>query len=415
MQGEFKYRDSSGNIKTGYMALDDYRIAADSQMRAAAVVNARHADADPQFGSAFEQGCKYLGIYPKGDTRYGIKPTTIRAMMDGSCTTQLSGYQMAGGGSVVSPKAPIGGGTPASRLFFPEVILGFIQDELQADYGMEDSAWNSMFAMNTTINSEVWTQPRINTTAPQAQDMKPIAQNSMPANMISITASQTSQALGAISIGLQMSDQAMRDATIDLVSIIVKEQTMGQRMRMLWRDLNRVITGNPENGETALTPEGFKATYDSAAAATTITHKGYLGMLWDPTRIYSWSHMFGPLASYMAIEQRTGRPLMYDPATATTNMGNDGSYGLNPGNPRLINFTTANPSYLIVPDGVVPANQLVMLDSRYALARVTNTSANYAATEQQIMQRSTFWRFDLSEFCWRFREDAIKVIDFTNP
>lgn len=415
MQGEFKYRDSSGNIKTGYMALDDYRIAADSQMRAAAVVNARHADADPQFGSAFEQGCKYLGIYPKGDTRYGIKPTTIRAMMDGSCTTQLSGYQMAGGGSVVSPKAPIGGSTPASRLFFPEVILGFIQDELQADYGAEEAAWNTMFAMNTTINSEVWTQPRINTTAPQAQDMKPIAQNSMPANMISITASQTSQALGAISIGLQMSDQAMRDATIDLVSIIVKEQTMGQRMRMLWRDINRVVTGNPDNGEAALTPEGFKATYDSAAAANTITHKGYLAMLWDPSRIYSWNMLLGPLSSYMAIEQRTGRPLMYDPATATTNMGNEGSYGLNPGNPRLINFTTANPQYLITPAGVISETSVVAIDTRFALAKVSNVSANFSAVEQQVMQRSTFWRFDLSEFVYRFREEAIKVIDFTNP
>lgn len=212
-----------------------------------------------------------------------------------------------------------------------------------------------------------------------------------------------------------MSEAAMRDATIDLVSIIVKEQTLGQRMRMLWRDLNRVITGNPDHGEAALTPEGFKATYDSTAAANTVTHKGYLGLLWDPTRVYSWNMLFGPLASYMAIEQRTGRPLMYDPATATTNMGNEGSYGLNPGNPRLINFTTANPSYLIVPDGVVPNNQIVCLDTRYAIARVTNVSANYSALENNLLSRSTSWRWDMSEFVYRFREDAIKVVDFTNP
>lgn len=415
MQGEFKYRDSSGNIKTGYMALDDYRLAANSNMRASAIVNARHSDADPQFGTAFEQGMKYLGIFPKDDTKYGVMATRIKDILDGSCTSKMSGYQMAGGGSIVSPKAPIGGGTPASRLFFPEVILGFIAEELQADYGMEEMAWNSMFAMNTSISSEVWTAPMINTTAPQAQDSRPIAQGAMPSNMVSITASQTSHALGAISIGLSMTQQAQRDATIDLVSIIVKEQTLGQRMRILWRDLNRVITGNPDHGESALTPEGFKATYDSTAAANTISHKGYLQMLWDPSRIYSWSHMFGPLASYMAIEQRSGRPLMYDPATATTNMGNEGSYGLNPGNPRLINFTTANPSYLIVPDGVVPSNQVVLLDSRYALARVTNVAANYAATEEQIMQRSTFWRWDMSEFVYRFRSEAIKVVDFTNP
>lgn len=415
MQGEFKYRDSSGNIKTGYMALDDYRLAADHNMRAAGVVNARHSDADPAYGSAFEQGMRYLGIFPKDDVKHGVLATRIKDIMDGTCTTKMSGYQLAGGGSIVSPKAPIGGATPASRLFFPEVILGTIQDELQADYGQEDSAWNSMFAMNTSIASEVWTAPRINTTAPQAQDMRPIGQNQMPATMISVTASQTSHALGAISIGLQMSEQAMRDATIDLVSIIVKEQTLGQRMRLLWAGLNKVITGNLDHGESALTPESFKTVYDSTAAANTITHRGYLGMLWDPSRIYSWNMLYGTLASYMAIEQRSGRPLMYDPATATTNLGNEGSYGLNPGNPRLVNFTTANPQYLIVPDGVVPANQIVMLDTRYALARVTNVAANYAATEQQVMQRSSFWRWDWSDFVHRFRDEAIKVVDFTNP
>ena len=413
MRAEFKYRDSSGHIQTGYMAMEDYRLASDHNMRAAAVVNARHADADPNFGSAFEQGCKYLGIFPKGDRKYGIMPTTIKHILDGTCTQQLSGFQLAGGATIVSPKGPIGGSTPASRLFFPELVLGFIEEELQADYGAEEAAFNQMFAMNNSITSEVWTQPVINTTAPQSQDMRPIGQSQLPTNMISITASQSSKALGAISIGLQMSEQAMRDASLNLVAIIVREQAMGQRMRNLWRDLNSVITGNVDAGESAITPDPF-TDYDSTAGANEITHAGYLKMLWDPTRIYSWNMMFGPLESYLAIENRTGRPLAYDPNTGTVNLGNEGSYGLNPGNPTLINFATSTPRYLIVPDGVVPAGQLVMLDTRYALARVTNVAANYAATEQQIMSRSSFWRWDLSEFVYRFRSEAIKVIDFSN-
>jgi hypothetical protein len=105
---------------------------------------------------------------------------------------------------------------------------------------------------------------------------------------------------------------------------------------------------------------------------------------------------------------------MYDPATSV-NVGNEGSYGLNPGNPRLINFTTANPNYLVVPEGVVPAKQILMFDSRYALGRVTNVAANYSATESMVMQRSSFWRWDMAEFVYRFRDEAIKVVDFTNP
>ena len=413
MQAEFKYRDSSGNIKTGYIGLDDYRHAADHNMRVAGLINRRYSDADPAYGSAFEQGAKYLGIFARADRKYGVLPTTIRAIMDGSCTQQMAGFQLSGG-TIVSPKGPVGGSTPASRLFFPELVLGFIEEELKADYGVEEAAFNRMFAMDTSITNEVWTQPVINTSAPGAQDMRPQAQNAMPANMVSITASQTSKALGAISIGLQMSDQAMRDSTLDLVAIIVKEQTMEQRMRHLWRDLNRILTGNPDAGETALTPEGFKAVYDGTAAANTITHSGYLDMLWDPSRVYSWDYMIGTLASYKAIESRSGRPLMYDPATSG-NVGNEGSYGLNPGNPRLINFTTANPNYLAVPEGVVPAKQILMFDSRYALGRVTNVAANYSSTESMVMQRSQVWRWDMAEFVYRFRDEAIKVVDFTNP
>lgn len=415
MIANFRYRDSSGNFKDGTMTLDDYRLASEHNMRAASVVNARHSDADPQYGSAFEQGMKYLGIYPTGDRKYGIMPTTIKSMMDGTCTQQMSGFQLASGGSIVSPKGPIGGSTPASRLFFPEVILGFIEETLTGSYGPEEAGWADMIGITTSIQGDVFTQPTINVTAPRDQDAMPIGQNQMPANMISITASQTSQALGAISIGLQMSEQAMRDQTINQVAILVQEQAYGQRMRMLWRDLNRVITGNKDAGESALTPVSFKTAYDSTAAANTITHDGYLAMLYDPDRIFSWSHMYGPLSSYRAIEKRTGRPLMYDPATATYNTGNEGSYGLNPGNPRLINYTNANPNYLVVPAGVVPENQVVLLDKRYALSRVIAVGANYAATEQQVMQRSSFWRWDMSEFVYRFRSDAIQVVDFSNP
>jgi hypothetical protein len=118
--------------------------------------------------------------------------------------------------------------------------------------------------------------------------------------------------------------------------------------------------------------------------------------------------------SYLAIERRSGRPVVCDPTTSGVNVGNAGTYGLNPGNPTLINFATSQPRYLVVPDGVVPANQFVMLDTRYALARVTNVAANYAATEQQVLSRSSFWRWDLSEFVYRFRADALKVIDFSN-
>jgi hypothetical protein len=124
--------------------------------------------------------------------------------------------------------------------------------------------------------------------------------------------------------------------------------------------------------------------------------------------------MFGPLESYLAIERRTGRPLAYDPTTGTVNVGNEGSYGLNPGNPVLINFATSSPRYLIVPDGVVPASQVVLLDTRYALGRVTNVAAAFSQIEQLVLQRSLAMRIDLSEMVYRLNSSAIQLIDFSN-
>jgi hypothetical protein len=419
MKVEFKYRDSAGNIKPGYMQLEDYQLGTRTRMGASAVVNARHSDADPAFGTAFEQGMKYLGIYPKGDPKFGILPTTIGEVLSGECVSKLSGIQAASmqmaGGTVVSPMNPTGSSTPATRIFFPEVVMNIMEASLRADYGMEESAWNQMFAMEQSIAGPVFTQPVITTSAPAMQDMRPMSQNALPTNMVSITSSQTSYSVGTISIGLQISDEALQNATVDLVGIIVREQAMGARLRMLFRDLGRVVSGNPDSGQGALSATGFKATYDSAAASNTITHKGWLKVLFDPDRVYGYNFILGDMDAYLSIQNRTGRPVASDPTTSGINTGNAGTYGLDTGTPMPINFATDAPRYLICPTGVVAANTVVLFDSRYALARVTNVNAAYSAVEQMVLQRTTNMRFDMSEFVYRLRPEAFLNLNFTNP
>lgn len=418
MKVEFKYRDSAGNVKPGYMQLEDYQLGTRTRMGASAVVNARHRDADPAFGTAFEQGMKYLGIYPKGDPKFGILPTTIGEILSGECMSKLSGIQAATmqmGGTVVSPMNPTGGSTPATRIFFPEVVMNIMETSLRADYGMEESAWNRMFAVDQSIAGPVFVQPTIDTSAPAMQDSRPISQNALPTNMVSISASQTAHAMSTVSIGLQISDEAMQHTTIDLVGTIVREQAMGARLRRLFRDLGRVVTGNPDAGESALTDVGFKATYDSAAAATTITHKGWLKVLFDPDRVYGFDFILGDMDAYLAIQNRTGRPIAFDPTTSGINTGNAGTYGLDTGTPVPLNFATSSPSFLICPSGVIPANTVVLFDSRYALSRVTNVNAAYSAVEQLVLQRASAMRFDMAEFVYRLRTAAFLRVNYTNP
>jgi hypothetical protein len=415
MKATFKYKNNAGAICDGEVRLEDYQLAMSRGMRTSAFVNAKYPDADPRFGSAWDQALKYNGIYPKGEPKFGILPSTVHEILSGQCATKMAGVQIAGG-SIVSPNSPIGQSTPSTRLFFPETVLQIMDEYLRGEYMEEASAYNALFAVTESIAGDVFTAPLINTTAPAAQDSRPISENSLPTNMVSITASQNSYAINQVSIGLQLSDKAAKDASLDLVSIILREQAAGEQRRMLWRDLNRVVTGNPDSGESPLTPVDFKCTYDSTAAANTITQKGWLAVMSDPDRIYEYDMILGDLQAYQDIQNRAGRPLATDPTLPASgiNTGNAGNYGLDVANPQLINFRTMSPRFLRVPDGLITTRTMCLLDTRYALRRVISSSVAYSAIEAMVLQRSTMMRFDSGSFVHRLRESALLWLDYTN-
>ena len=410
----FLYRNVAGNFVEGEVSLYDYELAAKKNLKVSQVVNAKYPDADRRLGTAWSQGVESSGIYPKGVPELGIPATTIQDALNGDCMAQGGILQLAGN-SISAPSVPVGGSTPASRLFLPEVILQTVESALTEDYDPEVAMFNSMLAMSETITGPIYTQPVIDASAPREHDPRPIAQNALPRNMVSISASQTSKAITPIAIGLQISDQATQLASIDLVSIVLRQQAEGARYRQLWSDIAAILTGNIDAGESALTPIGFKATYDTAAGAGEITHKGWIKALYDPSRKIRIDSIICTLDDYLAIQGRTGRPLMFDPKTTGINTGNAGSYGLDvtlsmPANMQAIQV----PKVMLIPDGIFPAKQVLMFDSRYALRRVTSTSGAYSAAQNMVLQRTTHLRFDVSEMTHRFLGEAFKLIDYTN-
>ena len=413
---EFLYRDSSGNNKTGELSLYDYELANRHNMRTSTLLNKKYHDADPKFGTVLEQGARSLGIFPKGEPSLGIPATTVRDCMTGECMERLGAVELSNGNTIVTPAGPKGNSTPASRVFMPEIILSIMSEKLIEDYSPEAAAFNAMFAVDEVVNSEIYTQPLIDVTAPREQDSRPIAQNALPRNLVSIPTSQTSKALSTNSVGLQISDQAQGHATIDLVGIILAQQAEGERLRNMWRDMGMVVSGNPDVGESALTPIDFKATYDSSAAANTITQTGWLASLYDPSRRTSMNAIMCTLPVYQDIIARVGRPLLFDPTTGGGNVGDAGSYGIDAA-PTVLNFNVMAPQILLVPEGLWAAKSYVLLDTRYALKRVRNASAQYSAIEQMVLQRSSVLRFDYSEHIHRLMnetQDTIRIVDYTN-
>jgi len=411
--GKFTYRNTAGNFVEGEISLHDYEMAAQLGVRTSQVINAKYPDCDATLGTAWEQGRKSVGIFRKDQPELGIRSTTVREILNGDCMRN-AGLMQLSGGSIVAPSVPVGGSTPTSLYFLPETILETVEENLQADYGPEMAMFERLIADSLSIAGPVYTQPVINTEAPEEHDARPIAQNSLPRNLVSISASQTSRTVPTEAMGLQISDQAVQLSTLNLVSIILQKQMLGAKKRMLWRDISALVSGNKDAGEIALTAKPI-TDYDSSAGAGVITQKSMLNILYRPDRIHQYDAVLCTLDDYMAIQNRSGRPLMFDPKTTGTNTGDAGSYGLDVTIASPANFAQLGvPMVFIVPDGLWAAQQMLFLDTRYALRRVTNTLASYSAIQAQILQRSNFMRFDVGLIIHRLFEDAFLLVDY-NP
>jgi len=409
----FNYMSAAtGKVEQGELNLEDYRKAQQMGMTVSGFINARYSDADPKYGTAFKQGQESLGIHVSSDPKRGIVASTIGEILDGTVTRKLAGDQLAAGGLVVAPSAQ--GTTPSSRVFFPETVLATMNEALLEDYNPELQIWSRMISNREIIATEQFTQPQIDVTAPRAEDSAPISQNSLPKQLISITTSQYSKSITTNSVGLQISEQAQARSTIDLVVTILTQQAEGERFRQLWADISNVVSGNVDAGQSAMSVTGFKATYDSTAGAGEVTQDGWLDMLYDPTRKVSYDSIITTPPTYRAIEKRTGRPVVYDPTTSGPNMGSMGTYGRDI-NPTLLNWTVGVPNVMLVPNGTIPANQMLVFDSRFFLREVINSSAAYSASERMILQRSDFFRFDVGRMMYRLLDEAGKVVDITNP
>lgn len=411
MRAEFKYVSDSGTVKTGEIQLADYALAQRFGMSLAGMVNKKYPDADPRYGSAFQQGQKSVGIYVKPDTGRGIMASTVQDIMDGNVAdiqSQMVGEGLRGTGIVSGSRQ---GDTPASRIFFPETVMQLMNEKLTEDYTEELRIWSNMVSATEVIASEQFTQPQIDVTAPRSERSTPIAQNTLPRNLISITSSQYTKSIITNSIGLQISEQAQARASVDLVTTILTQQSQGERFARLWEDIGYIFNGNVDAAQAALSTKAA-TDYDAAATGGVMTQKAWLLALYDPTRKVSYDSIICGINEFLAIQNRTGRPLVYDPSTTGPNVGALGSYGLNV-EPNLLNWSVGVPNVMIIPDGIIAANTLGMFDSRYAMRRVINSSANFSATEKMVLQRSDMFRFDTGELTYRLMDEAFQWLDFS--
>lgn len=380
--------DSTGAQNQVSLDVSLYRASAENGQSLRQHLNTLYPTNAERDGTAFEQICASEGIIMRNDVKSGMRASSVRQMMDGS------GPGMS---AAVTKEA-----VPASRLLFPAAVMSLIEDRLAVDLTATDTVFNSLVAYEESINGDRAEQPVINYSNAAENAPQTIAQLSMPASMITITASDRSYKLPVYSQGIEVSDQAAQNTTIDLVALTLARTFALQANKRAQGYMLALMDGDVDNGETSLTALGYATTQtlmDAAPVGGAITQRAWIKWLTQQSDKRAIDTIVTDLDTAIKIEARTGKPVVT---------------GDNPTSPRIDTLMTVlNPVwapsvrvFLVTPGSGWPANTIMGMDSRYAIRRIRSLTASFQSTEAFVTKRSTISRFDYGEIVNRMFPEA---------
>jgi len=375
------------------LSLEDYAQAYADGKSFAQHINTKFSTDESKYGKAFDQVLASSDIFVREDRTTGLKPPTMAELFaTGGTQINLSTMTRNEGNAR---------DTVLGRLLFPSIVLEMMNAYLVEDNTSYEGMFQRLVAKTTSVDSQRWTQPLIDVTAPRAEDSNPASQNTEPRALVSISLSEKSYRIPSFNIGLSITDEAMKATTLDLVGIALREQAIGARGRIIDAGLKKCILGDTDLGITALS--SFTSTsLDSACAVGNnfITHKAWLKFLRKDWKKLNVNWCITDLDTYLMIEGRVNKPIW------TGNEGTDGRLNsmvvaANPNIQDSMNFFIIDDPSLIGGTG-----RIVGLDSTRALQKVIYSGAAYSAVENFVLRKSSAMRFDWSESYFRLLPGA---------
>lgn len=360
---------------------DTYKEANSHGLSLAQLMNMKYPTNVAQHGTAFSQALAQTGLFMQEVSVFGLRPPSLKDVFEGTAARLA-------GSALVRPEGT-DRFTPAGRMLFPAVMIDMIESELRDNKNSYNAVLLSLIAQTRTVNSPRYDQVIINLTGPRSSQSMPIAQLAEPVRMLSITTGATQKSLPVYAIGMEFSDQALEAATLDLVGIAIREQGLEERSRYLTNDIMAVINGSVDAGETGvLVGAPTAASFDaSIVAAGTLTQKAWVSYLFQQWRRRTITHVLMNLATYFALEARTGRPTREGEPASDERLNTMPTVTL-PGIPQGVQV-------VLMDD--FPANTIVGIDSSKAFRRIIYSGAAYKAVEEFVMRRATTLRVDWSE------------------
>lgn len=383
--------DDTGNTQQLPLDVSMYRQAADNQMSFEQFINRQYPAS--VHGNTFDQLLASEGIFCRPNRNIGLRAATMDEVLNGRSRMEAG---------VIVKEA-----VPASRILAPAAILAAVEDKLVADLAMNPMAFDSMVAFDESINNDRWERAILNFSKPEAARSAVIGQLALPTSMLTITASQVTRAIPTRSIGMEVSDQALKATSLDLVTLALARQRATERNERTNEFLLSLLNGDVDMGMVALSTIASKvvkaSVYDSSiVAAGVLTQKAWMAYLIKNATRRTITHVVTDIAGALAIEQRTGKPVITgdNPTSPRVNTEMSVINPMWPANVRI--FITTDPNW--------PVNTIMGFDAGYGIHRVMSTWASYEAVEQFVLKRSTAMRFDSGEVVERLFDDAFDVL-----
>ncbi len=372
------------------LSVTDYMAAADHRMSLSQYyANKYRTDEAANNGaSTLEQFAASAGIRVRADEARGIPATNMKEIMHGM--VDLSS------GTIVRPNGN-NNNNVAARILFPEVMMQMINDQLLTNKEDYLLPWENAIAVKSSVVGPRVDQPTINVTAPEGSAAQPISQLAEPAVMVSISLGQRSYTIPTMSIGLQIADQALESATIDIVAITLAAQARGERIRRLENDMVNIISGDTDFG---INPVTFvnASTFDAGIPTVPITHKAWVKWRRSKYQLMSLTHMLMDEDTALAVDARTNKPTVLTDLT--------GDVTRFPAGYTIANAGMTEPTVLMLPTSIIGANRIVGFDRNSALQQITNISASYSAIEEFVLRRSKAMRFDYGTALFKLFDQA---------
>lgn len=403
-----KFYDAQGQLQDIEVPPDIYSKAAAVNLSVPAFIN-REYPTDGVNGSAFHQMLASCGlVVPDNKARaaYGLKPPTMADVLSGTANFMV-------GSNAEQFGTPTGS---ASRTLFPAALVAYIETALVKNYEMDADQFDKMIGLEIAVDRDRFEQPQINMSAgtggslqaPNQAKAARRAQLAGPSSFMQFTTSDVTRKIPTYALGMEFSQEALKATTLDLVGMSVQRQLRVERDAWVNSYISDFYAGDLDISTGSLASLGFtvnSSTLDSTAGSQN-TQKSWLKWLnrLRKYRVIDW--VMCDLGTYLQhIEGRTGRPSLTAIDTLLPRMEAQG---------RVVNNVVGDVNVFIVDDaadgGPLPAGTLLGLDSRYAIARVRNTSANVTAAEQYALRQAEAFMVQFAEICYRMHDNAFDTL-----